>query len=142
MPPKVDFYILHFQKELEKERFICRLTDKAWHQDYRIYIHADSTGQAKIFDDMLWTFRQDSFLPHALYTPEDKVTPVQIGHMPDHFCQGMDVLVSLTETVPDFYHHFERVAEFVDANNRKTGRERYRFYRDQECELNSHDIYP
>jgi len=141
--PQIDFYILHTQGKLEKERFACRLIDKAWHQGFKIFVQTDSFGQAKQIDDLLWTFKQDSFIPHALYSEARQISaPIYIGY-DDQFNEDAQVLVNLTETVPSFFEQFQRVAECVGNTPaaREAGRNRYRFYKESDNELKSHDIY-
>jgi DNA polymerase-3 subunit chi len=137
--PQIDFYILHTVTQAEKNRFVCQLTDKAWQKGYRIYLHTRSLVEAQQLDDMLWTFRQDSFIPHHIY-PETLHVPVYIGYQQTDYPE-MDVLINLTETVLPFYQKFKRVAEIVEETTRESGRMRYRYYREQGCELLSHDIY-
>lgn len=137
--PQVDFYILHTLARQEKERFACQLTDKAWRQGYRIYLQTDSLNEAKQLDDLLWTFKQDSFIPHDIY-PEMAHAPVLIGYQLE-YPQEMDLLINLTEKKLPDYQQFKRIAEIVEETNRESGRTRYRLYREEGCHLLSHDIY-
>ena len=51
--------------------YICRLVEKGYKQGSKpIYIHFDSENEAKEFDSLLWTFRQESFIPHTIQTPQ------------------------------------------------------------------------
>jgi DNA polymerase-3 subunit chi len=141
--PQVDFYILHTQGKLEKERFACRLIDKVWHQGFRIFVQTDSFEQAKQLDDFLWTFKQDSFIPHTLYSEAQKTpAPIYLGY-DEQFDVNSDVLLNLAESVPSFFDKFQRIAECVGNTSaaREAGRTRYRFYKESANELKSHDIY-
>jgi len=140
--PQIDFYILHHtQTFLERDRFVCRLVDKVWHQGYHIYIHT-TPAQAKVLDDLLWTFKQESFLPHDIYSEvSPKMAPIQIGYAePPN--EGLAVLVNLTETVPPFFKQFKRIVEIVmdTPQAREIGRQHYRLYRESGHELRTHDI--
>lgn len=138
--PQVDFYILHTQSRQEKDRLACQLVDKAWHQGYRIYIHTDFIS-VKRLDMMLWTFKEESFLPHDIYPDVSSSAPIRIGYT-EQVCDGMEVLINLTETVPPFFEQFKRIVEIVDDTPfaRETGRGRYRFYRERGLELRVHNI--
>lgn len=136
---KVDFYIL---ESGSREHTACKLIEKAFTLGHRIYIHTDSEEQAKQIDDMLWTFRAGSFIPHQRYLPAaEPHSPVQIGSQesPDI---DYDVLVNLASDVPLFFSRFQRVAELVDSNdeNRAKGRERFRFYKDRGYPLDTHNL--
>ncbi|MES9977893.1 MAG: DNA polymerase III subunit chi, partial [Candidatus Thiodiazotropha sp. 6PLUC5] len=53
-----------------------------------------------------------------------------------------DVLINLSQEVPNFFSRFERVAEVIDQEPPvvTAGRERFRFYRDRGYPLKKHDI--
>jgi DNA polymerase-3 subunit chi len=137
---RIDFYIL--QTNQNRELAACRLCEKAWQQGMQIYIHADSESQALQLDELLWTFRDGSFVPHCLTTDTAAaVTPVAIGWS-DAPQQQRQVLVNLAQTVPPFYTRFERLAEIVNQEEsiKSAGRERFTFYRQQNHELHHHEI--
>jgi DNA polymerase-3 subunit chi len=136
---KVDFYIL---KNGSTDHTACKLVEKAYSLGHRVYVHTDSENQAKQIDDMLWTYRAGSFVPHQrLQSGDEKESPVLIGHQgsPEVDC---DVLINLAQEVPLFFSRFERVAELIgsDEENRQQGRQRYRFYKDRGYPLDTHDL--
>jgi len=139
---RVDFYILQDSQPDARALLTCRLTEKAFRQGHQVYINTESGQQLKKLDDMLWTFRDGSFLPHGLYaTTADSDHPVLLGHAVDP--EGpSDVLVNLSNDVPAFFSRFNRVAELVggDEAQRVSARERYRFYKDRGYTLNSHKL--
>lgn len=143
--PQIDFYILHTASPgqvRERDRFVCQLTDKIWHQGYSIYIQTISLVQAKLLDDLLWTFKPESFLPHDIYPDEASSTaPIRLSYTEQAY-DGIDVLINLTEKVPTGFHQFKRIAEIVidTPQAREAGRQRYRFYREPGNELKTHDI--
>ncbi|MEZ5672285.1 MAG: DNA polymerase III subunit chi [Thiotrichaceae bacterium] len=139
---QVDFYILQSQNLQERERIACKLAEKAWQQSYRVFIYAESSTHAQQIDNLLWTFRQDSFVPHQIYGDSvQPAMPIYIGY-DTNIAQGMTALINLTDTVPEFFVQYQRVAEIV-ANVEVAilaGRERYRFYRDRQVALKTHQI--
>jgi DNA polymerase-3 subunit chi len=127
---QIDFYILHTHNRQERDRLACQLVDKAWHQGYRIHIQTDSLIQAQQLDDRLWTFKDISFLPHDIYPDVlPSTAPIRIGYT-EQLCEGMEVLINLTTTVPSFFAQVKRIAEIVDETPmaREAGRKRYRYY--------------
>ncbi len=139
---RVDFYVLEQHHHDARQRFACRLAEKAWQQGNKVYIHTASAEQSQRLDELLWTFRVDSFVPHSLdgASAADHA-PIHIGHSgePQHHDQ---VLINLAPEVPLFFSRFERVADLVDQQEetRVQGRERFRFYRDRGYPLASHTI--
>ncbi len=142
---QVDFYILESAAAREQLRTACRLAEKAWHKGHRVFIHTDSKETARSLDDMLWTYRQDSFVPHALFAPvepdAEPVAPVLVG---DGMAEpaNIDVLINLTESVPSFADRSTRIAEIVGAGEsaRRAGRARYRDYRDRGISIQQHNL--
>jgi DNA polymerase-3 subunit chi len=139
---RVDFYILQGDDAHTRPLFTCRLAEKAYALGHRVYIHTESATQTTHLDELLWTFKQDSFLPHAVQGAEpDAPSPILLGHAaePD---ANTDVLINLAPEVPLFFSRFERVAELIDQQEqrKRQGRERYSFYRDRGYELQTHQL--
>ena len=140
---KVDFYILRGTGELERQQFACRLAEKAYRLDNRVHIHAMNHESAQKLDDLLWTFRDGSFVPHEILgsSPGEPVSPVTIGcnEIPAGNC---DLLINLGDTVPDAASSFPRVAEVVSSDEECKAQSRQRFvdYRDQGHTLDTHNL--
>ena len=62
---KVDFYLLGEGAD-SRERIACRLAEKAWRLGNRVYVLAPDQAAAQALDELLWTFSQGSFVPHAV----------------------------------------------------------------------------
>lgn len=141
---RVDFYILPDQGGQERRRFACALAQKAWKAGNRVCLLANDKQQAVELDDLLWTFRDISFVPHALTDSHEAATvPVLIG-WDDTSGSGSDgdVLINLADRIPSAAGKFDRIAEIVggNADERQSARDRYRQYRNQGHELYNHDI--
>ena len=144
---RVDFYVLGDTADQARERFACRLVEKAWRLKHKIYLHAASSQDAQRVDQLLWTFRDGSFVPHALESGEldgalAAATPVRIGTGPEPAFDA-DLLVNLDHEVPLFFSRFERVAEIVageDDKAKAAAPERFRFSRDRVNTLEYHQI--
>lgn len=139
---RVDFYILKDNAADARQRFVCRLAEKAWQQGNKVYIHTGDPTLSSRIDEMLWTFSQGSFVPHGLDNdPAADEADIHIGHgdEPHHHDE---VLINLSSEVPLFFSRFQRVAEIIDGdeNQRQQGRERFRFYRERGYPLESHNI--
>ncbi len=139
---RVDFYVLSAADAGARDLIACRLVEKAYKLGRKVYIHTESPEQARRLDDLLWTFRPGSFVPHTQHPAESEAdVPVLIGHdaPPEH---DSDVLVNLGAEVPAFFSRFERVAELVDqsAEHKQRARERFRFYRDRGYDLHTHNL--
>lgn len=139
---QVDFYILRTQAEHSRERFACRLVDTIWHQGYRVYIQVSSLEKAHSLDNLLWVFKQDSFIPHDVYPDvPHSLAAVRIGYGTE-MCPEINVLVNLTDEIPPFHAQCQRIAEIIESTPVaiEKGRERFRIYRDHGNTLKYHDI--
>jgi len=137
---RIDFY----QVDGAALLFACRLIDKVYHTGQQIHVHTTNADQSSELDALIWSFRDNRFIPHACYDLEGKVdesVAVQIshGHEPK---LHREVLINLSGQVPDFFSRFERVAEVVplDENSRSAARNNYQFYRDRGYPLAYHDM--
>ncbi len=48
------------------EQVACALAEKAFRQGYRVHLQVPDAAAAEALDELLWTFRADSFVPHCL----------------------------------------------------------------------------
>jgi DNA polymerase IIIc chi subunit len=98
---RIDFYSL--EPDSGGDRFIltCRLVERIRANGARVLIHCPDPEQAQHLDRLLWTFREDSFLPHGLVGKTDHdLTPVLISG--DGTPENEDqVLINLSAEVPD-----------------------------------------
>lgn len=149
MSPRVDFYILEQEGHgggRTREQLSCRLAEKAWKSGHHVFLLVDSPVALERMDELLWTFRDESFVPHMAATtgepfPDMRDAPIVVGagEVPEG---AVDVLINLTENIPSAYTQFARVAEIIDASElaRSAGRERFRYYREHECEVHAHNL--
>lgn len=139
---QIDFYILNDTQPGALPLFTCRLAEKAYRQGHQVYIHTESERQLTQLDELLWTFRAGSFLPHAIHGVDTAgEQPILLGRNLEPEGPG-DVLLNLAACVPGFFSSFNRVAELVggDDGQLSAARERYRFYKDRGYHLNTHNL--
>lgn len=140
---RIDFYVLKPETPGDRFGFTCRLVERIRAaDDYRILIHCPDQQQARRLDRLLWTYRDESFLPHGLVGETDPaLTPVLISAdgQPE---QEDQVLINLGLEVPEFFSRFERLCEPLDHDPavRDAGRRRYGYYRDCGYPLHHHAL--
>lgn len=139
---RIDFYSL--EPDSGGDRFIltCRLVERIRGQDLRILIHCPDRDAARHLDRLLWTYREDSFLPHGLVDSSDiALTPVLIS-ADGRPASEDQVLINLATEVPGFLDRFARVCEPIDHDPviRAAGRARYRLYRERGYQLEHHQL--
>jgi DNA polymerase III subunit chi len=137
---EIDFYTLKLAGA--RERYACRLADKAYRLGHRVHIHTQDAGQAQRMDELLWTFADGSFVPHEQHHAiGDEHPPVVIAAGVEPL-SDRDLLLNLAAEVPSFADRFERIADFVDGDEsvREAGRLRWRTYKDGGHTVRNHEI--
>lgn len=125
---KIDFYT----GSDDKLRTACQLSHKAMQNGVKVLLHVEDESTADKLDKLLWHYPPTAFLPHCRDDATDSSEfPVVVGHR-DTF-PHFELLISLHTRCVNFFSRFERVIEIVstDAEDAKSGRERYAFYRDR-----------
>ena len=140
---RIDFYVLENSDGQGRLRVACRVTEKAYRAGHRVNVLARDAEEAGVLDDLLWTFSQSSFIPHALATPQndEKSSPVRVSHcLPN--ATDIDTLISLANEPIANYTEFSRIAEVVGTaiEDKAIGRTHFRFYRDAGLIPNTHTI--
>jgi DNA polymerase-3 subunit chi len=140
----VDFYLLGAGDARARLLTACRLAEKAFDQGLRVAVRNASPSETAELDELLWTFNDRSFVPHAVWPAEPVVaeqTPVLIssGEFP---ASHRDVVVNLGAEAPAGFEAFARVCEVVatDESAKRAARSRWRRYRDAGLEPRSHNL--
>ena len=141
MPGQVDFYVRPDTSPDALEGFACRLVERVWQRGHRVLVLTTSEIAARRLDDLLWTFRDESFVPHRRLGAGDlPVTEPVVVSTPGVWDAEIDVLLNLTPSVPGEAARASRIAEVVPADGagRDAGRRRFREYRDRGFEIKTH----
>lgn len=136
--PRADFY------EIQGPRWdlaLCRRVEAAVEAGERVCVWADSEAEARRLDELLWTFRDDSFVPHDLWQGEPALdTPVAVGWRRGNPNRA-SCLVLARDAAPEEAAGFARVADFapVDLPDRiDAARARFRAFRAAGFEVTFH----
>ncbi|MGZ8193059.1 MAG: DNA polymerase III subunit chi [Methylobacter sp.] len=141
--PDVTFYVLQSQTRNDRYLFACKLIEKAYRSGHFCYVLTDSDEQSQIMDDLLWTFRAGSFIPHQRYTGEtpavEKVVLIGSLNAPQNW---QKTLINLSSQYPQNFEMAERILEILDDSEetKEAGRNRYRRYQQAGVALVTHKI--
>ena len=150
----INFYVSK-QEGLEHRLVIVhKLVCLARQRNLAVYIHTDNESSSQQVDNFLWSHDKTSFIPHAVIdntkmasadseisdTEHDKGL-VRIAHNYEPF-KNCDYLINLTNSRPEFFSRFLKVAEILDNSEEiiAAGRKRYAFYRDRGYTLQYHQL--
>lgn len=137
---RVGFYVVQASDQAQRLQVAVRLADKAFQHGHNIFINAADEEQARQLDELLWTHRPTSFLPHGLHNDELSDTiAIGWGQEPEGH---NDLLINLQLEIPGFFSRFRRVAEVVtqDPSSLDALRRSWRFYKERGYQLEKHDL--
>lgn len=141
---RVDFYLIEEGNSEAKLLFACKLLEKAYHRGHSVYVFCQHEKEAHGLDELLWTFKEDSFIPHNLEGEGPNIPPpIQLGrYTPSK--KFDDILLNLSSEIPPFLTQFRRVIEIVtnEESSKEISRSHFREYRAKNYELHTHKLQP
>ncbi len=131
MKPHVYFIELQIAN---KTKHICDITERFYEMGKSIVVFASEKPELLQLDDRLWTWKQESFVPHAIFKPGiQNNEPVQLIHDPDNL-PGADVIILHDPIAPDKLTAYKIIIDFAEVyhpEKRKNSRIRYKRCRDE-----------
>ena len=139
--PQVDFYIAKESSPQFALLTACRITEKAHKAGLRVHICTSSENDSHVLDTLLWTFRDQSFIPHEFLSSSLPICPITIGT--EFGPVEAEMLINLSHKIPEKFERFQRIAEIIGHHPESihAGRERYRFYREHGLEPQHHEVF-
>ena len=126
--------LFHHFESIERKDFlvyVCKLIEKGYKQNINpIFIKTNTQKQAEELDKILWTFRQESYVPHALVDKDNNTQPVQIGWI-DNEIEDAEAIINLSYGMPDISNHLKKIHEIIENIDEKKekARERWKKYK-------------
>lgn len=133
---RVDFYLCQDGDMSRAMDISCRLCEKAFRSGLGIHVQCADESQARVMDELLWSYSSTSFLPHA---PQEGTGLIEISATAQRQCE---LLVNLAGAWLPHAEAYQRVAEVVTSDTAAVddARQRYRQYRKLGFELNNHKV--
>jgi DNA polymerase III subunit chi len=141
--PEISFYVLATESTQERHLFACKLIEKAYRSGSFPYVLTDSPEQSQVIDNLLWTFRAGSFIPHQVYNgnqPEIENTVLIGSNNPPK--NWLKTIINLSSQLPQDFQQAERILEILDNSEvtKAWGRQRYRQYQQDGIDIVTHKI--
>jgi DNA polymerase-3 subunit chi len=126
----IDFYF-NVENKFNK---IHEIIEREIVRKRKIFIHVDDLNGAKALSDFLYTASLASFFPHSIGHYEE-MTPIHIDW--DHKFVSDDFMINLKSEILPSFSRYLRLIEIVSQNeeDKKTARDRLKFYRDRGYEI-------
>ncbi|HMM78256.1 MAG TPA: DNA polymerase III subunit chi [Gammaproteobacteria bacterium] len=129
----IDFHVLTTQGRRQHDVYVCQLVQQAYRDGRRVHIHCLDEDMVTALDDLLWTFSDTSFVPHAPAGSADAAAAPVLLAASLAAPATADLLINLHVEVPPFFSQFEQVVETTgeDERAKALARARYKFYKDR-----------
>ena len=142
--PRVDFYILPDDQLSSVQQYACKLAEKHWQSGKRVLIQTDSADDSQTLNNLLWSVREDSFIPHGIASlePVDMQQPILISHQKITDTNFQHV-INLSSRASDVLKQDElQIEEILNQNEQRkqSGRENYKKYRELDYTLEHHTL--
>lgn len=140
---QIDFHILQDASVEARWLYVCRFIEKVERLGHSILVVVDSEEHAHELDDLLWSFKPESFIAHQIIGGDEEAKveityPSSTGIIDAG--EHHDVLINLSCQIPDVFSRFSRLAEIViqDPKILENTREHYRFYKQRGYPITQH----
>ncbi len=116
----------------QKPKYICEITEKFFNLGRQVHIFTNDKKEARFLDQLLWTWKQDSFIPHGLAEENEEPEAVQIctGTLPS---DGAEALILYDPLSPEAFASYSVIVDFAETYDKQklnAGRTRYKQIRD------------
>lgn len=137
----IGFYVVNNNTLHGRLLLACHLVEKARAHNMFVHIHTDGFNSSRKMDELLWTWRETSFIPHTLNLSDHQHEAVTISaaEAPTTRC---DYLINLSNQRPPFFKQYKKMAEILDQTETilAAGRERYLFYKQKGYTLSYYQL--
>ena len=135
---QIDFHILQDASVEARWLYVCRFIEKVERLGHSILVVVDTQEEAQELDDLLWSFKPESFIAHQIIggDEEAKVEITYTANAGEHH----DVLINLSSQIPEYFSRFARAAEIVIQEPKilENTREHYKFYKQRGYPITQH----
>ena len=124
-----------------KSHIVCELAEKCYLNDKRVIIYIDREEECNKIDNVLWTWKQHSFVPHKCVNSlssshtEAVILTTEIKTVSDY-----DTLLMFDPVPLDIINQFSLAIDFAEKYDKQAialSRERYKLYRDQKLRIDT-----
>ena len=146
---QVDFYIIAHQVVDAKYKLASRLCNKLATLQLKTLIVTDDEASSNQLDKIMWSFSDTSFVAHECLDNKKQFSDHSFINIAENnqvdnklLTHDYQILLNLTEQTLLFHHHFERIAEVIEAGEtaKIAGRNRYKNYQQEGFELKTHTV--
>lgn len=112
-----EFLFYHLEAQ-PVERVLPQLLEKSVERGWRVVVHTSSEERVDALDAHLWTFREDSFLPHGTFRePTAAEQPVLLTVRDDNLNAATVRFLIDRAPIPEDVEQYDRVVLLFDGGD-------------------------
>lgn len=136
MKTSVDFYILQGENFLQCFPAICPILEELYQQGHSLDVEMESESAAERFDQILWSFRDTSFVPHQIFQKS-----VKVANLKNIKTEAVIKVNLYLPSSPQAVLH-PRLLQIVPNTPTllAVARDHYRYYQQQHYQMTSHKL--
>jgi len=120
----------------EQRNLLCQWVERFYEAGKRVHVIADSSTAAQHLDQLLWSFSQESFVPHRVVAAKTESTPIDpvVITAGEAALSDFDAVVSDGPVSLEFMKRFKEAVHFIlldDQERRQESRMLWQAARDQ-----------
>ncbi|MEM1409220.1 MAG: DNA polymerase III subunit chi [Pseudomonadota bacterium] len=123
-----DVYFYHLERS-EPRNVLPSLLEKTLQRGWRALVKAPTSEELEALDDALWTYRDDSFLPHGTDDPAHPVL-LSLASDPANGAEAAFLAPGATMT-PDEMRQFERCVLLFMPDGAEAARAQWRILKEE-----------
>lgn len=138
----VDFHLISATSLDDRNQYICETLETLYLSGQRVFVNTDAINEAHTLDELLWTFKIESFIPHNCADETEQPTPpIQFGSDITK-ATPHTVLMNLAPTIPVIAGHYKKIIEIVhqDENAKTILRDHYKYYKQNGYQVSVRDL--
>ncbi len=139
--PIINFYIIKSDNFADCLPLACKIIDKAYKSNSSTFVYTKDKKINVTLDEMLWTFLDNSFIPHSSDPKDLDISPIYLGTVLPESVQH-SLFINLTDNIQTDFQQYSKIIEFIcqDTSHKELGRKKYTFYKQNECEINTYNL--
>lgn len=127
-------YVVFIELKIaSKNRYTCDIAEKLYDNGISVTIFTNDTRSATQLDDLLWTWKQESFVPHSVVQQKENASdPVLITHETEKLPQT-DALILYDPLPREALADYKLILDFAEiyhSEKKLESRKRYKILRD------------
>ena len=118
---------------------VCDIVEKEYESGQKVVVNVSDEKEGKTIDDMLWSWKQSTFIPHNFSVSLDAASKDPVIITPNIEEKiNYDTLILVQPAELDHCKDYKKIIDFAEKYNPtklESDRKRYKLYRDNKFKL-------